>query len=64
MSGIEIIPLSDAIGAEIRGLDLRKPLTDEALSLVRQAWFDHLVVLFRDQDLSYQQQRRFAAANA
>ena len=26
MSGIDVIPLSDAIGAEIRGLDLRDPL--------------------------------------
>ena len=61
MSGIDILPLSDAIGAEIRGLDLRQPLTPENVRLVEQAWFDHLIVLFRDQDLSYDHQRNFAA---
>ena len=60
MSGIEIVPLSDAIGAEIRGLDLRNPLTDDAVRAVKQAWSDHLIVLFRNQDLTYEQQRAFA----
>ena len=60
MPGIEIVPLSDAIGAEIRGLDLRHPLSADAIRAVKQAWFDHLIVLFRDQDLSYEQQRNFA----
>jgi taurine dioxygenase len=60
MPGIEVIPLSDAIGAEIRGIDLRDPLSDEAIRIVRQAWFDHLIVLFRDQDISYEHQRNFA----
>ncbi|MBT5048628.1 MAG: TauD/TfdA family dioxygenase [Rhodospirillaceae bacterium] len=58
---IEIVPLSDAIGAEIRGLDLREPLSDEDFRSVEQAWFEHLIILFRDQDLSYDHQRNFAA---
>ena len=61
MSAIEIIPLSPAIGAEIRGLDLRQPLSEEELFAVRQAWFDHLILLFRDQELTYDHQKRFAA---
>ena len=61
MPGIDIVPLSDAIGAEIRGLDLRKPLSNDDVRTVRQAWFDHVIVLFRDQDLSYRHQRDFAA---
>ena len=61
MSEIEIVPLSDAMGAEIKGVDLRAPLSGDILQAVKQAWFDHVIILFRDQDLSYQQQRDFAA---
>jgi taurine dioxygenase len=60
MSCIEVVPLSNAIGAEIRGLDLREALSDEAVRVVKQAWYDHVIILFRDQDLTYQQQRAFA----
>ena len=60
MLNIEIIPLSSAIGAEIKGIDLRDPLSAEVQRVVEQAWFDHVIVLFRDQHLSYEQQRAFA----
>ena len=53
MSCIEVVPLSNAIGAEIRGLDLREALSDEAVRVVKQAWYDHVIILFRDQDLTY-----------
>ena len=45
-------PIAGALGAEISGVDLARPLTDEAILAVRRAWLDHLVVFFRDQDLS------------
>ena len=61
MSAIEIIPLSDAIGAEIRNVDLREPLTDAAARTIEQAWYDHVIVLFRDQDISLEQQKAFGA---
>ena len=61
MSAIEIIPLSDAIGAEIRNVDLREPLTDAAARTIKQAWYDHVIVLFRDQDISLEQQKAFGA---
>ena len=48
---IEVIPLTPSAGAEIRGLDLSKPLPPEALAEIRQAITDHLMVYFRDQDL-------------
>jgi taurine dioxygenase len=60
MPGIEIVPLSDALGAEIRGVNLQQGLTKETTRVVEQAWYDHLIILFRDQDLTYQQQRSFA----
>jgi alpha-ketoglutarate-dependent taurine dioxygenase len=48
---LDIRPLAGAIGAEIRGIDLARPLDDETVAAIRRAWLDHLVVFFRDQDL-------------
>lgn len=56
-----IHPLSPAIGAEIRGLDLSRPLDPATVAAVHAAWLDHLVLLFRDQDLTSEQQRRFVS---
>ncbi|MBT5048630.1 MAG: TauD/TfdA family dioxygenase [Rhodospirillaceae bacterium] len=61
MTKFDIIPLSDALGAEIRGLDLREKLDAETISAVEQAWYDHIVLAFRDQDLTIEQQRAFAS---
>ena len=61
MTGIEIVRLSDAIGAEIRGLDLTQPLSLEAVKIVEQAWYDHVIILIRNQDLRLDQQKDFAA---
>jgi taurine dioxygenase len=43
-----IHPFDAPLGAEIIGLDLSQPLLPEALSRVRQALLDHLVVVFRE----------------
>lgn len=56
----DINPLSDALGAEIRGLDLSKPLDDATFAAVHQAHLDYLVVVFRDQNLTPQQQIAFS----
>lgn len=48
--GIEVIPTDGALGAEIRGLDLRA-IDRETFEAIRTAWHRHLVVVFRDQDL-------------
>ncbi|MDC0033107.1 TauD/TfdA family dioxygenase [Alphaproteobacteria bacterium] len=60
MSKIEINRLSDAIGAEIRGVDLREELDAETAALLKDAWHEHQILLFRDQDISNDQQRNFA----
>lgn len=57
---MEIIPLSDAIGAEIRGVDLSNPLDTATASIIEMAWHDHIVLLFRDQDIDTDQQIAFA----
>ena len=49
---IEVAPLTTAIGAEIRGVDLSRPLDEATLAEIRRAWLDRQVVFFRDQDLT------------
>lgn len=57
---IKVAPLSGAIGAEISGVDLSKPLSDAVVQEIRQAYLDHLVIFFRDQSLTPRQQLAFA----
>ena len=57
---IEVEPLSGAIGAVIRGVDCGTNLTDEVIEEIRFAWLQHLVIFFRDQQLSPDQQLAFA----
>jgi taurine dioxygenase len=49
---IEIVPLTQSLGAEVRNIDLARELNEEQLRVVRQAWLDHLVLVFRTQHLS------------
>jgi taurine dioxygenase len=51
--------LTPAIGAEVRGVDLRAPLDAATVAALRQAWHDHAVLLLRDQVLSDEDQIRF-----
>mgnify|MGYP000963879813 CR=1 FL=1 len=60
-AGISVRPLAPAIGAEILGVDLSRPLDEAAFAQVHRAWLDHCVILFRDQDISEEDQVRFAA---
>jgi len=53
-------PLSPALGAEIMGVDLSEPISDELFAKIQDCWHQHLVVLFRDQHLSEDDQVRFA----
>ena len=58
---ISVNKLHPLIGAEIRGVDLSRPLDAEAVRQIKDAWHAHTVLLFRDQHLSEDDQRRFAA---
>ena len=57
---MEVVPLSSALGAEIRGVDASRPLTGAVFRKIEQAWHEHLVILLRNQDLDEEQQVRFA----
>jgi taurine dioxygenase len=58
---IEVTPLSPACGAEIKGVDLTRPLAAETVAAIKDAWDEHLVLLFRGQKLSQDDQLRFAS---
>ena len=52
LSRLEIVPLTQHIGAEIRGLDLSQPLGDADVAAINAAFLKHIVILFRGQKLS------------
>jgi taurine dioxygenase len=54
-------PLSASIGAEIVGIDLSRPMSDALFAKVLDTWHQNLVILFRDQQLSEDDQVRFGA---
>ena len=49
---LSVEPVAGALGAEISGVDLARPLSEETIAAIRRAWLDHLVIFFRDQPLS------------
>ncbi len=60
MSRIEVVRLSNALGAEVRGVDLSKPLDDVTFAAVHKAFLDHQVIAFRNQTLTPHQELAFA----
>jgi len=50
-AGLRIVPSGAALAADIQGIDLRR-LSEDDFAHIRQAWLDHLVIRFRDQQLT------------
>ena len=50
LDGFQAVPTGGALGAEIRGVDFTQPLPGETAQAMRDAWTEHLVLLFRGQD--------------
>jgi taurine dioxygenase len=50
-NGFEVRRLSGALGAEILGIDLAAGPGHNIIAAIRDAWLEHGVVFFRDQDL-------------
>lgn len=57
---VEVIKLGGPLGAEIRGVDPRKPLSEAEAKVVHQAFLDHLILRFRGAPLSVPQLRDFS----
>ncbi len=59
-SGITIHKIAGAIGAELSGVDLARELSNETIAEIRQAWLEHVVIFFRDQNITSAQYLAFA----
>jgi taurine dioxygenase len=64
---LRVTPIAGALGAEVAGVELSEDLSEKAIGEIRQALLDHLVICFRDQELTPAQQiafgRRFGPLN-
>ncbi len=52
--------LSGSLGAEISGVDLLEPVSDETIADIRKIWLDHGVIFFRHQPLNADAFQAFA----
>ena len=43
---LEIVPHEAPVGAEVRGVDWLEPISESLAEALKQAWFDHSVLLF------------------
>lgn len=57
---LRITPLTAAIGAEVSGIDLNESVSNTMADKIYQALIDHLVIFFRDQNISPTQHIAFA----
>jgi len=57
---MQIVALSPALGAEIRGVDASQPIGDADFRQILDAWHEHLVIVLRGQQLDEDAQVRFA----
>ena len=57
---VAVVPLSPAIGAEVRELDLSTALSEEQVVKIKALWHQHLVLVFPDQTLTPQRFVQFA----
>ncbi|MET0146425.1 MAG: TauD/TfdA family dioxygenase [Ilumatobacteraceae bacterium] len=60
LSSVDIEPVTGVIGAEVTGVDLRRPLSPDVVAALTSALLDHHVLFFRDQHLDIDQQIAFS----
>jgi taurine dioxygenase len=60
LENMRVRPLTEAIGAEINGIDVSAPLEDADIKAINDLLLEHLVLVIRDQDLSPPAQIAFA----
>jgi taurine dioxygenase len=51
-AGLQFNKLTKHVGCEVKGVDLREPVSPADAAAMYKAWLDSAVLLFRDQDLS------------
>ena len=58
-AGITVTRVGANLGAEISGVDLRQPLSDDAFGAIEEALVDNEVIVLRNQDISSEQLMAF-----
>jgi taurine dioxygenase len=58
---MELIPLTAALGVEVRGVDVASPPSPDDLAILRRAYAEHHLLLLRDQDVSPKAHASFVA---
>ena len=56
---IEVRPLTPTLGAEVSGVDLSAPLSDQQFQDIHDGLMAHQVIFFRDQDITLEQHKDF-----
>ena len=59
-ASFRVEPVAGALGAQIHGVDLSRPLPDGTFEEIRNTLHEHLVIFFRDQNLTTDQHYAFA----
>jgi taurine dioxygenase len=57
---ITVRPISGALGAEIEGIDIARDISQQAFAEIHQAFLEHSVLFFRNQNLPPERQIAFA----
>lgn len=61
MADPRIRPVTGCIGAEVSGIDLREDLPQSTIDVLEAALHEHLVLFFRDQSITVEQQIAFTS---
>ena len=56
---LKITPLNN-VGIEVSGFDLNAPLNSEIKANLKELWYEHAIMVFRDQDISPENQIEFS----
>ncbi|GLZ51901.1 TauD/TfdA family dioxygenase [Actinomycetospora sp. NBRC 106378] len=56
---LDLVPLTDTIGTEVRGVDVTGPIPARDLDRIYQAWIDTTILLFRGQRMTQEQHVAF-----
>ncbi len=57
---LKVVRYAGGLGAEVTGVDLSAPCDDAVVAEIRAAWLEHLVLFFRDQQITPDDQLKFA----
>ncbi|MFI1160761.1 TauD/TfdA dioxygenase family protein [Streptomyces sioyaensis] len=56
---LELIPITDSIGTEVRGIDVTADISDSDFERIYQAWLDSTILLLRGQNMTPAQHVEF-----